>query len=113
MIRVHIAYHHPVVRESLAESLARAGLRVVGRRCGADGVDEAARSRPQVVVLSEPSLETATELIVRYREAVPGVKVVLLGGGSGESGSLSGADAEVDASDGVPAIVQAIRAMAP
>jgi DNA-binding NarL/FixJ family response regulator len=113
MIRVHVAYHHPVVRETLASLLADiVGVKVVGRRSGADGVDEVSRSRPHVVLLSEPGLDTATNLIARYRTAAPGIKIVLLGGGSGESGDLSGADVEVDVAEGVPAIVQAIRAVA-
>lgn len=110
MVRVHVAYHHPVVRESLAASLIGAGLNVVGRRSGADSIDEIARTRPEVVLLSEPGLGKAADLISRYRTVTPGIKVVLLGGGSGDS--LSGADAEVDASEGIPAIVQAILGVA-
>lgn len=109
MIRVYVAYHHPVIRESLANALARdAAIQVVGRRSGKDGLADVARLRPDVLVLSEPGSESAADLVTRYRDAAPGIKIVLLDSGANNG---SGADVEL-ASEGTACIVQAAKSVA-
>ena len=114
MIRIHIAYHHPVVREAIANALAREpDLQVIGRgRAGEEGADDVARGSPAVVVLSQPWGDDIAALVSRYRVASGGAKVVLLCsvGQRGERPE-SGADAELDVADGTDAIAAAVRAV--
>jgi DNA-binding NarL/FixJ family response regulator len=81
MIRILLADDHPVVRDGLAAMLAtQPDFEVVGEAgTGAEAVAEAARLRPDVVLmdLEMPALD-GIEAIRRLRAADPTVQVVVL-----------------------------------
>lgn len=81
MIRILLADDHPVVRDGLAAMLAtQPDFEVVGEAgTGAEAVAEAARLRPNVVLmdLEMPALD-GIEAIRRLRAADPAVQVVVL-----------------------------------
>ena len=81
MIRILLADDHPVVRDGLAAMLAtQPDFEVVGEAGnGAEALAEAARLRPDVVLmdLEMPTLD-GIEAIRRLRAADPGVQVVVL-----------------------------------
>ena len=80
-IRILLADDHPVVRDGLVAMLAtQPDLQVVGEAgTGAEAVTEAARLRPDVVLmdLEMPALD-GIEAIRRLRAADPAVQVVVL-----------------------------------
>ena len=81
MIRILLADDHPVVRDGLAAMLAtQPDFEVVGEAGnGAEALTEAARLRPDVVLmdLEMPTLD-GIEAIRRLRVADPGIQVVVL-----------------------------------
>jgi DNA-binding NarL/FixJ family response regulator len=81
MIRILLADDHPVVRDGLAAMLStQPDFEVVGEAgTGAEAVAEAARLRPDIVLmdLEMPTLD-GIEAIRRLREADPAVQVVVL-----------------------------------
>ncbi|HVS01005.1 MAG TPA: response regulator transcription factor [Thermoanaerobaculia bacterium] len=81
MIRILLADDHPVVRDGLAAMLAtQPDFAVIGEAgTGAEAVAEAARLRPDVVLmdLEMPELD-GIEAIRRLRAADPAVQVVVL-----------------------------------
>lgn len=81
MIRILLADDHPVVRDGLAAMLAtQPDFEVVGEAgTGAEAVAEAARLRPDVVLmdLEMPTLD-GIEAIRQLRQADPAVQVVVL-----------------------------------
>lgn len=115
MIRVHVAYHQELPRELICGALAREpDFDVVGCTCaGADGAAEVERTKPSVVLLSQPWHEEAATWVARYRAAAAvGAKIVLLCGlGLKDSAMVSGADAAVPAGDGTMAILAAVRSV--
>jgi DNA-binding NarL/FixJ family response regulator len=81
MIRILLADDHPVVRDGLAAMLAtQPDFEVVGEAgTGAEAVTEAARLRPDVVLMDlEMPILDGIEAIRRLREADPAVQVVVL-----------------------------------
>ena len=81
MIRILLADDHPVVRDGLAAMLAtQPDFEVVGEAgTGAEAVAEAARLRPDVVLMDlEMPVLDGIEAIRRLREADPTVQVVVL-----------------------------------
>lgn len=81
MIRILLADDHPVVRDGLAAMLAtQPDFEVVGEAgTGAEAVAEAARLRPDVVLMDlEMPVLDGIEAIRRLREADPAVQVVVL-----------------------------------
>jgi DNA-binding NarL/FixJ family response regulator len=81
MIRILLADDHPVVRDGLAAMLAtQLDFEVVGEAgTGAEAVAEAARLRPDVVLMDlEMAALDGIEAIRRLRAADPAVQVVVL-----------------------------------
>ena len=81
IIRILLADDHPVVRDGLAAMLStQPDFQVIGEAgTGAEAVDQAARLRPDVVLmdLEMPALD-GIEAIRRLRAADPAVQVVVL-----------------------------------
>ena len=81
MIRILLADDHPVVRDGLAAMLStQPDFEVVGEAgTGAEAVAEAARLRPDVVLMDlEMPMLDGIEAIRRLREADPAMQVVVL-----------------------------------
>ena len=113
MISVQIAMNGELVRDALAESLRQAGgIDVRAETADGDaGADFARRSRSDVVVLGEPPWGTHARWVAAYREAAPASKVVLLliGSLAVDLDGDAGADAVVEAGDGLAELAAAIR----
>lgn len=79
-IRIVIVDDHPLVREGIRGALSVSGFEVVGEAgTGQEGIDRAAETRPDVVVMdiSLPG-ETGIAAVARLRAAQPEVRVLML-----------------------------------
>lgn len=79
-IRIVIVDDHPLVREGIRGALSVPGFEVVGEAgTGQEGIDRAAETRPDVVVMdiSLPG-ETGIAAVARLRAAQPEVRVLML-----------------------------------
>jgi CheY-like chemotaxis protein len=116
-IRVLVVDDHPLARLRLIEMLAgEADLSVVGEcESGPQVVEAAARLRPHVVCLDRylPTLD-ALAATRALRAAEPGVRIVLLTGGSGArlEIALAGADALVPTEASRDALLRCLRTVA-
>jgi DNA-binding NarL/FixJ family response regulator len=89
--RILIVDDHPLTREALSSLLRAHGFDVVGHASdGAEAVTEAARLRPELVLLdlSMPGVDGLTAL-PRLREAAPECEVVVLTASGTESNLLA------------------------
>ena len=117
MPRVHIALDEPLLRSAVSESLRlHPGIEVIDA-VESDYVSDpeiAAALRPDAVVLSELGRDDPAERVADYRNAAPGAKLVLLllSGRAVDLVANAGADATVDAGDGLDELAAAIRAVA-
>jgi DNA-binding NarL/FixJ family response regulator len=118
MTRVAVIDPQPAVRAGLAMMLrAEPGLEPVGASAGADGVELAARQRPDVVVL-DPHLLDADGLGVcrRLRALNPAPSVVLYAAGDDATlavtARVAGADGLVDKAAPASELFEAIRLVA-
>lgn len=114
MIRVHVVHDHPVVRDSLSQSLGRErDIVVVGvSPDGAAGAEAVRRSRSDVIVLTPSWREPPAVWVGRYRDVAPAARIVLLQPASGEDGSeVAGADAAV-ITGGLVELLASIRCVA-
>lgn len=111
MIRVHVVGEGVFVQELVAGSLRREpGLAVVGDSAGGDGI--ASDSRPDVLALCLGWREIP-DVVRACQQAAPGAKVVLmLVGATPDVARDVGADAAVDAREGMAALAAAIRPVA-
>ena len=115
MIRVHVALDARLLREAIGDSLRRAeSLIVVSLSAeGAEGTAAVQETRPDVVVFALPRSEEPSAWVTAYREAAPGTRVILLAfSRRTDEFSGCGADAVVDAGDGVDELIAAIHAVA-
>jgi DNA-binding NarL/FixJ family response regulator len=116
MIRVHVAVDHRLVRDAVSDALAREeGIALVESSAeGVTGTHIASVLRPDVIVVCDQAEVPPAEAVAEYREAAPDSKVVLLSIRHRAEDVIdgAGADAIVDAGDGIAELTAVIRRVA-
>ena len=116
MLRVLLAIDQRLTREVVATALRNEpGVRVVSTvPDGAGGVTIAADLRPDVIVTCDGVQQPAEEVVAEFRAVCPDCKIVLLlmaAQSTDFPAGHVGADALVDASDGVDELIAAVRSV--
>lgn len=115
-IRVQVAIDSFLVRSAVATALSsQEGIEVVGQTDdGAHGAALAAALRPQVIVLSGRFGQPPEEWIGLYRTTAPKAKIVLvlISHRAVDLPGWAGADAAIDAGEGIAELAAAVRSVA-
>ena len=114
VIRVYVVHGHPVLREALAEALAREPDLVVAGSAADPPSGLAVRAGIDVLLLGSPWYGGPDGLVARCRAAFPGARIVGLYTTERVRREFfsGGADAAIDAAAGKAALLAAIRSVA-
>lgn len=116
MIRVQVAIDPRLIRSAIAAALRQQpGIEVLDETAeGHSGAESASVLHPDVIVLSEPFGEPLFRWVATYRAAAPFASIValLLTDRVVDINGNAGADALVDAGDGIGELAVAIRRVA-
>lgn len=114
MIRVSIVHDHRVLRESIIAALrSEPDIEFVEVSSGGGAGPDSFDGKADVLLLGVPWGENPFSQVARYREMFPGTKIVGLYTEEVVRRALlaSGADAAVDAADGLEALRAAVRSV--
>lgn len=115
MIRVHIAVDQTAVRWAVAASFRNdPEIEIVAETTeGREGAAMGSEAFPDVAILSDSRHEPPEHSVDRYRAAAPTAKIVLLLSSlrAVDLINRAGADAAVDAVDGLGALKEAVQSV--